>query len=205
MPSSHAILLRAGWPHVFKKVVAAAPAADGALPSPMVSYAGDTSYIGATYEVACREMATIVEGHQQLRRLKVKCYAFWQLACWCLISVYGLRTGNDAIIEAHLRAVIPYVEQLLLEEEKYVESVEPLKKLKRETMDKDSKAGEWICSECHVCLWNLVVELTNNDGRTLCGPCAGVNSPRQLLFRFGETAELRRQFDAVKVRMGSLG
>ncbi len=155
LQSETTVLLLSGWPHTFKKVCCAQRSHNP--PTPLVGFAGDISYIGATPEVVIRELYKIVIGHRLLRRQHQGVYCFWQLAFWCLIDLYGSvdPANNTAIIEVHLLASLPYVEEMLDEEKQYAY----LSGNQAEVLDEDSLSDEYVCSICKVCLWNMILKV----------------------------------------------
>ncbi len=173
------------------------------------------------------ELYNIVSGHRLLRMHRQGVYCFWQLALWCLIDQYGGMANNNTIVEAHLLASLPYVEEMLAEEETYAD----LSGDQTEKLDDDLFSEEYVCSICKVCLWNMILKVVatsssasktkstkrrrttlvdeNDDDdeplSMLCGKCAdetlkSKTITTECVFRFGPTAQLRQQFDRVRAR-----
>ncbi len=63
--------------------------------------------------------------------------------------------NNTAIIEVHLLASLPYVEEMLDEEKQYAY----LSGNQAEVLDEDSLSDEYVCSICKVCLWNMILKV----------------------------------------------
>jgi hypothetical protein len=116
-----------------------------------------------------------------------------------MVACYrGAAVANQNLVNIHhLRAALPYIDEMLTEEEESLQQLEYDKEDPVVVMDDDSRSDEYICSNCKVCLWNLVVVLRispkqqrkrhrgNSRGgdkstevviialpRHLCGPCA---------------------------------
>lgn len=94
---------------------------------PIVGYAGDFTYIGHTRDIATRFLKRIVAAHTKMQCYKKPVYVLWQLALWILLRTNPVDMHDSVkcnILLEHKHAAIPFIVDLLEDEEKAVSKLE---------------------------------------------------------------------------------